>query len=202
MKQYFKRLSEHPFWLFGILLALVVVADTLIEAIWDTVYFGILNGNSTLWRWGSPGIYEGGLQPNAAFNSLWHELWFAEALAFIIMPVVLWKYQKHKRRKILPWILTGALALAGMVSTFLNYHSTAVTPDNPYPVNSNYAELLHNGPTIPFYTVPFNTIFAGDPALESEFPDFIISQAPYAAVLIIGYLLFGRRATIKGVNNS
>lgn len=202
MAAYFKELSKYPFWLFTILLVIVVAADTLISRLWSVIYYGFMHGNAALWSWGSPGLYEGGLSPNAAINSLWHELWFAEPIAFILAAFLLWKYRTRKT-KLLPWVLAGALSLIGIFMTFANHHPLPVTADNPYPANSNLAELLHQGPTIPVYTVPFNRMFGGDPALESEFPDFLLSQVPYVFVLAAGYLISNRRhATMRDINNS
>jgi len=166
----YKRLLRNPFILYILLVLTVIVFDELI---------GVLIGQGT---WNSFTLYDGSLVGLPTVNGLWNEIWFAETVAFICMPLLLWGFRKRLHIRLLPWTVV-AIWMLFSVGVSLNDYMQTQFLDTPT-AKTNLVYELHYGAEMYFAPGPG----AFDPMLQSDLPYFLEAQALPWVLLGIGYV--------------
>lgn len=171
-----KNWLHKPIVIFFLLVILIVVIDELVGGIVTAVYHN--NG----WQWGSFTLYQRGLTFAPALNGLIQEVWFAETVALIFMPLLLYVCRRRIRACLLPWVLVSLWMIFGV---FVHYSDTTSLFNQSSIPAPNATYVLHSGAEM--YFSPNNTIF--DDTLQSELPNFLEAQLVPLAIFGIGYMI-------------
>lgn len=166
MKSRLKRFLKNPYVILLALIILVMVIDKLLS-------------NFSFDQGGSFTLYRHGLEQPAAYNDLLKEFWFAETIAVIIFPFVLFglKQEFAIKTRLLPWCIAAIIMFLGAVGTVTTIYKERAGGMWQNPGDTSYA--IHRGAGyFPEYTEE-------DPLLDSMLPYFLRAQAPVVA----GYLV-------------
>jgi hypothetical protein len=166
--------------LFLALTTLIVLIDQIIGVVSRFFY----HGNTALWSRGSYDFMYNFADPfPAGFNSMLFELWFAETIAFILMPIGLYLLRKRVKVRLFPWILAGIVTLLGLcISLSLSYGEDSIS--DPFHTHGFvFTQELHYGVRLALSNNPSGP----DPMLFSCFPYFLESHLLFLIPLAIGY---------------
>lgn len=102
-----KIILKQTLIILGILLGIMVVVVLILALVGQ---FHIDDGQYP----GGFGIYYSALKGlPSLFNPLYELIWFCEAVAFILLPVVLYVFRKKLQIQILPWFIVAVFMLIG-----------------------------------------------------------------------------------------
>jgi|GEM_PF-2206062 len=168
MKAKLQRLLSNPFVLLMLLMAIVFAVDQVLMQL--NVYYAA-----------NRPLYNHGLELEAAPNALWYELWFAETIAVVILPFILfWLRDKLRiKARLLPWCVAAIIMVVGVASTGLSIYNDY--KDNGYLQREpDYISIIiHQGA---FYQPIYDRY---DPSLQSMLPFILRGQA----AVVGGYII-------------
>jgi hypothetical protein len=146
------------------LMVIIMLADKLIGA--NTGWFG---------KMGNYQIYNSALETTSAFNEFYLEIWFAETLAFILMPFVLLSLRKRLKVNLVPWFFISITMVVASIAKLFNFYGslTAVSA-------TDILWQLHTGAI--FYPNYFDRF---DPSLGNALPYLLRAQIPLILIWVI-----------------
>ena len=119
-------------------------------------------------------LFTAGLTYPANLNSFIREIWFAETIACIFLPVALYVFRKRIHTPVLPWLLVTVVMLAGVVDMLSG------TYGQPHH-HLDLAYVLHGGASYLHVPGEYDTL------LDSIAPHFLRAQLPIIAAIGAGY---------------
>jgi hypothetical protein len=170
MRQRILNFLRNPYVLLLLLVAAIMAIDKIL-------------GRSGFDVAGNYELYTGALTPNAAFNDLLSEVWFAETIAVVALPFLLFFIRRKSKTKLrlAPWILAAAVMFFGIITRgwtiYQQYHTGAETG-----TTALLYEIHHGASYYPLY---YDNI---DPEIESVAPYFLRAQVPILLGFGAGYL--------------
>jgi hypothetical protein len=167
--------------LFVVALGVVILVDQIIDIL-NAVAISRrpVHQPGPYWNWGAHDFLGGtGLSGLAAYNETLNEIWFAETMVFILVPLILiWFYRRPDFKFWTPWILTGLVAFFAVFVNFAHVYSQNWSVSPP-----QYTETLHDGA----YS-PIHKNLDKDYLLGSAFGEFLTAQLLFIIPFTIGYL--------------
>jgi len=140
------------------------------------------NAGGQFWIWRS------GLEWPATINNLLAEIWFAQFIALLFLPVILLLGRRVSRRMFATWAIVASILLFSF--SWQAYHRINQNYYNP----GDFSYVLHDGPQ--FFKPVYNADDI-DPTLQSVFPYFLINEVSLLAIVFI-VLIGSHYLTVDG----
>jgi len=164
MKAKLRKLLSKPFVLLILLMAVIIGIDQLL--IQFHVYYAA-----------NRPLYDDALNFEAALNGLWYELWFAETIAVILLPLILWllKRKMALKTKLLPWYVAAFVMFIGVMSTGVKIYNDYKDDGFLHQQPDYISIIVHQGA---YYQPTYDQF---DPSLQSMLPTILKGQILVAA---------------------
>jgi hypothetical protein len=168
---------------FFLLLIIVMAVDYVLGVVNGRMHFVDQTLGFDLWY--------GALQGPAALNHVLEEIWFAETIALILIPVIWLVMRLRVTKNMFPWLFLGVVML---VSFSFNVYRHIVNNPFHYPLDLQY--VIHQGSG--FYSSYGDSI---DPLLASVWEYLLRAQIGVVVAFLVGKAILRLYSKRKIIHN-